>query len=270
MPEMHTLSACLPCGVDALTASLEKLRRALPNSSTHCFDVVTPVSPQPASEYVLFVGVTSWLRDHVVVFFDCHRVDARSFATKIPALLNRESILIAAGYDGRSMHNVFVHGLLQPLAPGQFITLYTGLLLTVAPRDQGAPGVFDLATRLQSRDGWSLDSFPPCPSWTPGSHFCILTDAWPVLVPVQDRRRFREDVVSALQAEDWRLVLKATSPRLGDMLFRGQPVSGLVVATERISGLRCPLRGFAWKLYATDHVPMQRLVEEFGHLCPPG
>ena len=290
IPERHTLVLPVPCGVGLLIDALQSDRRSQNWGTMTCCDTVVPVFPQPSNKFATFVGFPSCISGKVVAFFNCHHVDSRAFASPVWDSLTRESILLAAGYGGDSRHNVFVHGIMHPLAEGQRISLYNGILINITPQSSGSPDVFDLATMLQQVDGWDAGAYLPCPRWCHRSHFCVLTDAWPMLFAVREPSRgfSRDDLADLLQTQECKLVIRPSAPRLSDVLFRGYPVSGVLVATEAVSNLPCPpakskdtrkilildqppiLRGFSWRLQDHDLLPVQMLADEFADLCPSG
>ena len=171
LPEYYTVSLDTPCSVDTMLSALRRCRNARNWGTPTCFGNVAPVCPQPLSNSVVLVGYPVWMPDSVVAFMDCRNVDLRAFAVVVGARLNRESLLIAAGFPWDATHHVYVHGLLQPLAQAQVISLFPGIMISFAIVGQGPPDVHDLATMLQSSQGWDRTANLPSPRWCRGSHY---------------------------------------------------------------------------------------------------
>ncbi|CAE7207675.1 unnamed protein product, partial [Symbiodinium sp. KB8] len=284
-PEMVAVTLQLPCGVDQAVAQVVQAR--LQHASCG-FTVVTPVSPQPCLEFLVMVASPSWLVDRPMVLIDCLRVNRTLFAKVLFPSATRETLLLAAGFRHDSLAAVFVHGLIQPLQPGQRIQLYTGMVVSLAPPGCGAPATSDLATRLQSHEGWDEDAFLPGPEYAPGMHYWILTDGLPTLFTVGAWRRqhAREDLARQLEARESFLVVRPTRPVVHDAFFNGFLTSGVWVATESLSRVPYPparkreervilvmdcrpiLLGFRWLLLDSAIVPVSVVTGPFQELCP--
>ena len=287
IPELYTISLDMPCSVDTMLSFVRRARNARNWGTPTCFGNVVPVCPQLSPLYLVLVGSPTWMQDQVPALFDCRSIDSRAFVAVVDTQLSRESLLTAAGYQATSGYRVFVHGLSQPLAIAQVISLYPGIMVSFTDADQGPPEAFDLATMLQSPLGWDSGAMLPSPRWCRGSHYWVLTDDGPILFAVYNESRLRSELAAILQAEDNRLVIRPSAPALKDLLFRGQPVSGLVVATQAmpqrppgatgrdrqiilILDQRPILRGIQWRILARPTIQVQALADEFSEFCPHG
>ena len=241
-PEMVATSLVLPCAVDRAVSAVASFRR----TDASCgFTRLTPVTPQPCLEFLVLVASPEWLTARPMVLIDCLRLNRTMFAKVLFPFASRETILLAAGLRHDSPEEVFVHGLLQPLQPGQRIQIVTGMVLSLAPPGCGAPATSDLSTRLLSREGWDADALLPGPVYAPGMHFWVLTDGQPVLFSVGDGRRkhVREDLAMQLQAREPFLYIRATQPSIVDAFFNGHLTSAVWIATERVSRVPWPRPG---------------------------
>ena len=172
IPEMLSASAFLPCSVDAAMSAFAWARAA---EDTVRYSKVVPVAPQPFSECIIAVAFPNWFDSRPVVLLDCRRINHTIFAKALYDRLNRESLLLAAGQRHDGDWDVFVHGLLHPLRPGQLIQLRTGMLVTFVPRGCGAPATYDLPARLLTREGWDPEFVVPGGGYYPGS---VLLDTY--------------------------------------------------------------------------------------------
>ena len=284
-PEMVNISLHLPCGVAQAVARVASARL----SGASCgFTRLTPVTPQPCLEFMLLVASPAWLTDRPAVLFDCLRTTRAIFAKVLFPSATRETLLIAAGLRHDSAEEIFVHGLIQPLQYGQRISLITGMVISLAPPSHGAPATSDLATRLQSREGWDEDAFLPGPEYAPGMHYWILTEGSPTLFTVGAWRRqhAREDLAWQLSAREPMLYIQPSKPVIRDAFFNGFLTSGVWVATEQLSRVPFPparrqeqriilimdcrpiLQGFRWLLLDGPIAKVSEITGPFQQLCP--
>ena len=287
VPEMLLVTLSLPCGVEHALAAVQARRSA--GTAQH-FPRLYVAQPHPVRDFVLLAAGPEWDAPGAVVIFDCRQISHTFFSAWVHASLNRESILLAAGFRADAEHQVFVHGLLQPLAVGQIITLFSGMVIVCAPVGTHAPATFDLPTMLQSRSDWKPQADVPGAGHAPGTYFHILTDAGSQRFVVGSWRRqhFRSDLARQLRACDAALTVKPTTPRITDHFDQGFLSSGVLVATERLSRLPVPparvkehrlllvldcrriLQGFRWLLLETATVPLRELSRRFLDCCPAG
>ena len=287
VPEVHTVSAFLPCSVDTALAAVAAARVA---ADVIRYPQLIPVCPQPFPDRILAVSAPSWLTNRPVVLLDCQRINQVIFAKALHPRLSRESLLLAIGQRHDSAWDIYVHGLLRPLSPGQVISLCHGMLLTFVPGGCGAPATSDLAIRLMSSEGWEPEADVPGLGAYPGQYFWVLTDAWPVLFEVGAWRRalFDQDLARHLQVQTDTLFTKPSHPRVIDGFFEGHLTSGLIVATPRVCRLPCPparvrdnrlvifidarpvMCGFLWLLMDQVNVPVSVVTHRFIDDCPAG
>ena len=287
VPEMHSVSAFLPCSVDTALAAIAAARVA---EDVIRYPRLVPVCPQPFPDRILAVSAPGWLEHRPVVLLDCQRINQVIFAKALHPRLSRESLLLAAGQRHDSAWDIYVHGLLRPLLPGQVISLCHGMLVTFVPSGCGAPATSDLSIRLMSREGWEPEADVPGLGAYPGQYFWVLTDAWPVLFEVGAWRRalFDQDLAGHLQMQVDTLFTKPSHPRVIDGFFEGHLTSGLIVATQRVCRLPCPpartrdnrliifidarpvMCGFLWFLMDQVNIPVSVVTRRFMDDCPVG
>ena len=103
----------VPCDVPTAAAVVnearEEARRAL-------YGLLIPVTPQPSDEYGTLIALPSGAGERCVVCFDSRECDHRIFCRMLPQRMNRESLLIAAGFSASCMHGVYFGSSWVPLA----------------------------------------------------------------------------------------------------------------------------------------------------------
>ncbi|CAE7583236.1 unnamed protein product, partial [Symbiodinium sp. CCMP2456] len=285
-PEIVRVRLQFPCSANQAVRSVEAARDEGP---VWRFSNLHPVSPQPFLEHFLLVAKPCWPCAQVPVLFDCSRVNQTVFCAAVHSPINRESLLLAAGLAIDSDVVVFVHSLLHPVTPGQVISLVPGMLISVAPCPARTPATYDIQERFMSADGWNADADVPGRGAYPGQFFWVLTDAQPFTFEVGPGRRahFRLDLVSRLQANEARLSIRASKPRIIDFFHRGLLASGVILATETLSRVPYPparhreersvvfldcrpvLLGMRWFLASLPSIDLKDVVDMFQELCPP-
>ena len=287
VPEIVEVEVSLPAAIETLLA---KLRLARPPEQASSFSILSPASPQPLRSLAIFVAGPTWQSYTVVILVDCRRYNGCMFARAVPHSLNRESLMQAAGLPADEAVHVYVHGLIQPLALDQRITLLHGMTVSFVPRTENGPASHDLADMLLSNDGW--DSIVPIPGPRAhiNSHCYLLTDTRHFTMAIQADRRseFREDVARAAGAAEHRLSICTAKPRVLDAYPFGYWATSVLVATESLSRVPCPparvpetrlilvldqrriLRGFDWKLIGNAFVGVQELADSYHNMCPVG
>ena len=130
----------------------------------------------------------------------------------------------------------------SPCSQANAFNFLPGMAISLAPPARGAPATSDLASRLQSRDGWDADALLPGPEYAPGMHYWVLTDGWPTLFTVGAWRRqhARDDLARQLEVREPFLVIRATQPVVHDAFFNGYLTTGVWVATEGLSRVPFP------------------------------
>ena len=287
VPEHHTVALSLPCSVSQLVSSVKRVRRTAGNL---WFPNLSPVLPQPSLQYAAFVAVPKWPTEQALVLMDCSRVTGVTFAVAVSQSLNRESLLHAAGLHRRQDIAVYVHGLANPIAQAQLVTLVNGMMVTFVPGFEGAPIGHELATMLLQDITWDSDVEVPEISTTALSYFWVLTDAWAVLFEIAPdiRAEFRAELVEQLHVRDEVLTIQAAAPPITDLCIRGHAIVDVVVATEQLSRIPYPparipehrhilivdgrrvLRPFLWMFVEGDTVPVNQIHEHYDAHCPPG
>ena len=287
VPEVLEVPLRLPCGVEHAIQEVQAVR--LENHSSR-FPELYAALPQPRRDIMLFVAGPAWAEHHPLVLFDCRQDPQRVFVRPVAAVTTREALLHAAGFAEGTDHCVYVHGLLQALAPGQRLDLFSGMLVVITDSGVRAPATFDLSTMLLSDEHWDTQAHLPGPPHVPGDHFHILSDAGAFGFPVRPGRRtqFRADLALRLQVAPERLAIKPVSSPVVDCLSHGDISSGVLVATtaldraaastadaldhQRIIVVDCRpiLQGFHWMLVPGPCVSLHELTARFCRQCPDG
>ena len=285
MPEYSRACVSLPCGVDHLTAQIAADRHGQLASQFPC---LTPAVPQPYADFLLFASSPAWLTARPIVLLDCQRILQTTFACMLFPTCTRESLLVAAGLRHDHDASVFVHGLLQPLDIGQRIQLVTGMVISFAPAGAGAPATFDMATRLQSSDGWDPNPPMPGPGYFPGKTFWVLTDGSPTRFTLGYGYEscLHVALCEHIGSEVHRVSVFLAEPGIPDAFPRGQWTTNVAVATERISNVPFPpariqdtgvalildcrplLLGIRWLLLDRPYIPVSEVVSPFEEYCP--
>ena len=139
-----------------------------------------------------------WAAGACIVCFDVREMDGRIFSLKLPSTMNRESLLLAAGFPLECEADVHLGSSWAPLRRYQIATLAPGIMVTIMP-SQGLfrPGA-SLPIMLLRTDRWVAD--PHVPDEVVGRSFMLLTDAMPVRLDASctTRDSFRQDVATVV------------------------------------------------------------------------
>ena len=280
VPEMLHVSLHIPCGVEQAFQAVRDGRLA--DKAFH-FPCLYTAQPHPVRDCAIMLAGPAWESDVAVVLLDCRPVNDVFFAAWAAKSLNRESLLLAAGFRATDTHHVFVHGLVQPLAAWQTIALFSGMVVTFTPAGVHSPATYDFPTMLLQQVDWSAHAEVPGAAHAPGVYFHVLTDAGAQMFAVGQWRRqqFREDLAAQLQTDDSALTIKPTAPRVVDHFDKGYISSGVVVATEQLSRLPFPparrqedriivvlecrrvLQGFLWILHRGPRLSLAEIAHRF-------
>ena len=286
-PEFTRARVEIPCGVDHIITHISAGRYG--PRAKH-FPRLTPAVPQPYKEYLLFVSSPEWLDARPTVILDCQHILHTVFACLLFPTCTRESLLAAAGLRHDSDISVFVHGLLQPLEHGQRISLVAGMVISFAPGGSGAPVAYDIATLLQTRDGWDSKAILPGPGYFPGQSFWVLTDSQPTRFTLGYERRpcLHSELCEHLNSAEHRLNVIFAQPDISDAFPKGHWTTHVIVATECISNIPCPpakgvdtkvalildcrplLLGIRWLIHSHSFIPVAQIVQMFEEHCPDG
>ena len=139
-----------------------------------------------------------WASEVCIVCFDAREKDGRIFSQKLPATMNRESLLLAAGFPLDCEASVHFGSSWALLGRYQMVTLAPGIMITIMPPHRlFRPGV-SLQLMLLRTDRWVAD--PQVPDGVIGRSFMLLTDAMPVRLDAAHTTRdsFRQDVAEVL------------------------------------------------------------------------
>ena len=271
----------VPCDVPTAAAVVNEARRVL-------YGLLIPVTPQPSDEYGTLIALPSGAGERCVVCFDSRECDHRIFCRMLPQRMNRESLLIAAGFSASCMHGVYFGSSWVPLGPSQLVMLSQGVLISIVPTDRMfRPGV-SLPLMLLRTEHWVAD--PNLPQGDFGRSYLVLTDAMPALLDARNTTRdtFRQAVADLLRADLLRVTIQASMPSLADYEYLGRQCHSVIVATERIDRTPVPpgrihrrpdicfvdarplLRGVSWVLHEHGRIAIDVLLQAHGDFVPLG
>ena len=286
-PVRLELQLSLPCSVsEAVTA----INAARGGDVGMYFSNLHPVVPQPFSDMLISVASPSWLTDRVAVFFDCRRIDGTLFSCFVHHSLRVESLLLAAGHSSTDALDIYAHGLVRPLPTDQLVELVSGMLLTLVPSGCGAPATSDLASRLQTAEGWEPHARVPPPHQHMPLHYLVLTEGMPRIYSLLAANvpTLHEDLARALSSPEHLLTIVHAAPTIVGSFVRGLHIHDVLVATQQLRRLPYPpararedrqillldcrfiLQSFLWLLLDGPSVLVQELVNLFQHNCPVG
>ncbi|CAE7640812.1 unnamed protein product [Symbiodinium microadriaticum] len=273
VPEVLEVRVDLPIGIRDFVDVVQQLRFA---DQVTGFPDLCPVTPH------------LWLTDLVVVLMDCRLTQSGFFARTIPSRLNRESILVAAGFRHDDAISVHIEGRIRPLGIEERVALTHGHTIHFVPRYGDVPRCFELADMLLSPQGWDPEAPMPGVQSHLNSHFLILSDAGPFTLAITPRSfvDFKGALAEAVGVAEHRLYTKVSVPQIKDSYRFGFWASGVIVATDSLSSIPCPpaarpetrrilildqrriLRGFAWQAVEGCFVDVQLLADAYYGLCP--
>ena len=285
VPEVLEVRVDLPIGIRDFVDVVQQLRFA---DQIAGFPHLCPVTPQPLCEMAIFVAAPTWLTDLVVVLMDCRLTQSGLFARTVHSRLNRESILVAAGFRHDDAISVHIEGRIRPLGIDERVALTHGHTIHFVPRYTDVPRCFELADMLLTSQGWDPEAPMPGIQSHLNSHFLILSDAGPFTLAITPRSfvDFKGVVAEAVGVAEHRLYTKVSVPQIKDSYRFGFWASGVIVATDRLSSIPCPpaakpetrkilildqrriLRGFAWQTVEGCFVDVQSLADSYYGLCP--
>ena len=285
VPEVLEVRVDLPMGIRDFFDVVQQLRF---DDQVVAFPRLCPAKPQPLREMAIFVAVPTWLTDLVVVLLDCRLVQSGFFARTIPSRLNRESILVAAGFRHDDAISVHIEGRIRPLGIDERVVLTHGHTIHFVPRYGDVPMCFELDDMLLSSQGWDPDAPMPGIQSHLNSHFLILSDAGPFTLEITPRSfaDFKGTLAEAVGVAEHRLYTKVSVPQIKDSYRFGFWASVVIVATDRLSSIPCPpaarpesrrllildqrriLRGFAWQTVEGCFVDVQLLADAYYDVCP--
>ena len=287
VPEVVEVQVSFPSTPSQFVAAVDGARC---QEQASAFPDLFPAVPQPLQELAVFVAGPKWQLDTATVIFDCRAVQAGFFARAVPRYLNRESLLVAAGFRGEDPISVHVDGLFRPLGIDQRTNMKTGQTVQLVHRYADGPDCFDLEDMLSSGRGWDTEASIPGVQSHFNSHFLILSDAGPFTFEVTPSAfvSFKEALARSLSTTEHRLCVKGSVPKIVDSYRFGFWASGVLVATEKLSAIPCPpaaspetrsilildqrciLRGFTWRIVQEGCIGVQALADTYYGICPHG
>ena len=287
LPEVVEVQVSFPSTPTQFIAAVDHNR--CPEQAS-AFPELHPAVPQPLQALAIFVAAPRWQIDTATVIFDCRAVQAGFFARVVPRYLNRESLLVAAGFRSEDPIHVHVDGLLRPLGIDQRTNMTTGQTVQLVHRYADGPECFDLADMLSSGRGWDVEASIPGVQSHFNSHFLILSDAGPFTFEVTPSAflSFKGALAHSLSTSEHRLCVKGSVPKIVDSYRFGFWASGVLVATEKLSALPCPpaaapetrsilildqrrtLNGLTWRIIHEGCIGVQALADTYYGLCPFG
>ncbi|CAE7210890.1 unnamed protein product, partial [Symbiodinium microadriaticum] len=213
VPEVLEVRVDLPIGIRDFVDVVQQLRFA---DQIAGFPHLCPVTPQPLCEMAIFVAAPTWLTDLVVVLMDCRLTQSGLFARTVHSRLNRESILVAAGFRHDDAISVHIEGRIRPLGIDERVALTHGHTIHFVPRYTDVPRCFELADMLLTSQGWDPEAPMPGIQSHLNSHFLILSDAGPFTLAITPRSfvDFKGVVAEAVGVAEHRLYTKVSVPQI--------------------------------------------------------
>ena len=268
--------------------ALRTVGNARDHSRERLYQQLVPAAPQPANDFCTLLAVPTSLKDACIVCFDLRHIDGRLFCELIPDSMNRESLLLAAGFPVSSDTEVYVGDTWVPLANGQWTRLWAGL--TVSFRLAGRifwPGPSLQALLLRVRAG---DAPPDIPVSSHGRNAWLLTDGMPVLFDLNtaSRDHFRRDVAAALSTTIDRISVQPALPMIRDIDYRGRLCERISIVTEQVSRIPVPpgrvqlprslyffdkrpvLQGITWGFAVRGRLCVNELIRDLAEAAPRG
>ncbi|CAE7155771.1 unnamed protein product, partial [Symbiodinium necroappetens] len=172
-PEVIPLTFWQP--VDYFLAIREVQTLRLPDVRRH-FPRLLAIEPQPCTQFAVLLGFTGLPGPFCDIVFDCRAVGGYVFAGHADSEAHRSELLAIAGYAHRFDIDVWVPSVRGPLPDHQRAGLFTGSLVSLAPRGIVPPRLAPLADMLRRPDMWNARAEVPFAS-DPG--VWLLTDEGP-------------------------------------------------------------------------------------------
>ncbi|CAE7456239.1 unnamed protein product [Symbiodinium sp. CCMP2456] len=228
VPEQVNL--IMPEGLDTAEVLL-RVQRCRTDASRTRFPALEVVSPQTSGAFGVLLAWPGWCSE-IFAVFDTTHVDGAIFCWVVSPVMNRESLLAAAGLAVYSDTEVYGPESERPLLPGEDCRMFNGGCVSFVPASASHFVVSTLADMLLSSAGWSVDFAAPGPlgRWV---HVLTDTDPWSVACALERRRFLRQEVSEALTIPIVSLFLQPARPPVTDFSDSGRHAAEVVIATPR-------------------------------------
>ena len=279
-PEVIPLTFWQP--VDYFLAIREVQALRLPDVRRY-FPRLLAVEPQPCSSFAVLLGFTGLPGSFCDIVFDCRAVGGYVFASHADPDVYRSELLAIAGFAHRVDIDVWVPSVRGPLPDRQRAGLFTGSLVSLAPRGIVPPRLAPLAAMLRRPDTWNARAEIPFAS-DPG--VWLLTDEGSshYAIPAGATRIPRSQLAAALGYDRARLFAVAPDPQIRNFCARGVAASAVLVVSQRIVqpldaepsscivivDLRPLQLGLTWRLAPSGLFSLENFADDLDYPCPRG
>ena len=279
-PEVIPLTFWQPVDYFLVIREVQALR--LPDVRRH-FPRLLAIEPQPCTQFAVLLGFPGLPGPFCDIVFDCRAVGGYVFAGHVDAQAYRSELLSIAGYAHRFDVDVWVPSVRGPLPDHHRAGLFTGSLVSLAPRGIAPPRLAPLADMLRRPDTWNARAEVPFAS-DPG--VWLLTDEGPSFfpIPIGASRIPRSQLAATLRYDRARLFTAMPSPQIRNFCFRGVAAPAVLVASQRllqpldaepsscivIVDLRPLQLGITWVLAARGLFSLENFADDLDYPCPTG
>ena len=205
------------------------------------------------------------------------------FAGHADPEVHRSELLAIAGFAHRVDIDVWVPSVRGPLPDHQRAGLFTGSLVSLAPRGIVPPRLAPLAAMLCRPDTWNTRAEIPFAS-DPG--VWLLTDEGSshYAIPTGATRIPRSQLAAPLGYDRARLFTVPPNPQIRNFCARGIAASAVLVASQRILqpldaepsscivivDLRPLQLGLTWRLAPSGLFSLENFADDLDYPCPRG
>ena len=277
-PELLRLEISFPVDVQTF---LFVMQRARDVERAHHLPVITPVVPQPAAHYALFVALPAWDPQALVVVLDLTHWDGRVFAVQAPSFASRANLLWLAGLSPLCNAEIYAGVDPYPLGVDATASLFSGeCVFFQTPGD--APPTYSLAELLLSDLTWA-DEHTISPPMRGGCYCLVTTRGHYLHIP--DARQpweYRRAIAARVGESESSVEVQPALPRVRDCMTEGFQCNTVLAVllrrpvgsgtTRNIAFLDCRFLLQAWGLLVGDHGQLSHafLLQEYGEFCPTG
>ena len=203
--------------------------------ATMLYPRLQPVWPQPSRHFATFLALPAWDSPNAVVCIDLQRYDGRVYACALSGVVDRFTILQAAGLWGHGV-DIFSPTSQLPIRSDEDIQLLTGHTVSIVSQGQPPAPFLDIDVILMFPMAWRQGI--PYQVQTLDDCYCAITEGGHRLfrLPAARAMYYRADFAAFLPCPPQQLVLEPARPRLDDAAVRGWPCRTAVAAASRQSG----------------------------------
>ncbi|CAE7849182.1 unnamed protein product, partial [Symbiodinium necroappetens] len=220
----------MPEGLDTHEVLL-RVQRCRADTSRARFPALAVVFPQTSGAFGVLLAWPGWCSE-IFAVFDTTQVNGAIFCWVVSPVMNRESLLAAAGLAVYSDNEVYGPESERPLLPCEECRMFNGGCVSFVPVSGSHFVVSTLDDMLLSREGWSVDSVG---LGIPGRWVYVLTDTdpWSIACALDRRRFMRQEISEALTIPITSLSLQPARPPVTDFFDSGRHAAEVVIATPR-------------------------------------